>query len=76
MGAERKIVQKAVFRGKRHDNKIFKVQIVLSTHFVVIAQAPKQARKSFAILTLQVSRDMESIAAGLLRVWGLWDETS
>ena len=30
----------AVFRGKRHDNKIFKVQILLSRNFVVIAQAP------------------------------------
>ena len=30
----------AVFRGKGHDNKIFKVQISLSKHFVVIAQAP------------------------------------
>ena len=41
-GAERKIVQNAVFffRGKRHDNKILKVQILLSRKFVVIAQAP------------------------------------
>ena len=32
----------AVFfsRGKRHDNKILKVQILLSRNFVVIAQAP------------------------------------
>ena len=29
-GAERKIVQNAVFRGKRHENKILKVQILLS----------------------------------------------
>ena len=28
-GAERKIVQNAVFRGKRHDNKILNVQIIL-----------------------------------------------
>ena len=41
MGAERKIVQNAGFRGKRHDNKILKVQILLSRNFVVIAQAPK-----------------------------------
>ena len=27
MGAERKIVQNVGFRGKRHDNKILKVQI-------------------------------------------------
>ena len=38
--AERKIVQNAVFRGKQHDNKILKVQILLSRNFVVIAQAP------------------------------------
>ena len=41
MGAERKIVQNAVLRGKRHDNKILKLQILLSRNFVVIAQAPK-----------------------------------
>ena len=40
MGAERKIVQNAVSRGKRRDNKILKVQILLSKNFVVIAQAP------------------------------------
>ena len=40
MGAERKTVQNAVFRGKLHDNKILKVQILLSRNFVVIAQAP------------------------------------
>ena len=40
MGAERKIVQKRCFRGKRHNNKILKVQILLSRNFVVIAQAP------------------------------------
>ena len=41
MGAERRIVQNTVFfRGKRHDNKIVKVQILLSRNFVVIAQVP------------------------------------
>ena len=44
LGAERKIVQDAVFRGKRHDNIILKVQILLSRHFVVIAQAPEQGQ--------------------------------
>ena len=39
-GAERKIVQNAIFRGKRHDNKMLKVQILLSRNFVVMAQAP------------------------------------
>ena len=29
------------FRGKRHDNKILEVQILLSRNLVVIAQAPK-----------------------------------
>ena len=40
-GAGRKIVQNAIFHGKRHDNKILKVQILLSRSFVVMAQAPK-----------------------------------
>ena len=40
-GAGRKIVQNAIFHGKRHDNKILKVKILLSRNFVVIAQAPK-----------------------------------
>ena len=39
-GAERKIVQNAIFHGKRHDNKISKVKILLSRNFVVMAQAP------------------------------------
>ena len=29
------------FRGKRHDNKILKVKILLSRNFVVMAQASK-----------------------------------
>ena len=38
---ESKIVQKCCFfRGKRHDNKILKVKILLSRNFVVVAQAP------------------------------------
>ena len=36
-----KIAQNAVFRGKRPDNTILKVHILLSRNFVVIAQAPK-----------------------------------
>ena len=43
-GAERKIVQNAIFRGKRHDHKILKVKIVLSRNFVVMAQAPMEFR--------------------------------
>ena len=41
MGAEKRIVQDAVFRGKRHDTKILNVQISSSRNFVVIAQAPR-----------------------------------
>ena len=40
-GAGRKIVQNAIFHGKRHDNKNLKVKIILSRNFVVMAQAPK-----------------------------------
>ena len=31
----------AIFHGKRHDNKILNVKILLSNNFVVMAQAPK-----------------------------------
>ena len=40
-GAGRKIAQKAILHGKRHDNKILKVKMLLSSNFVVMAQAPK-----------------------------------
>ena len=43
-GAGRKIVQNAIFHGKRHDNKILKVKILLSRNFVVMAQAPIMIR--------------------------------
>ena len=50
MRAERKIVQNAVSRRKRHDNKILKSQILLLNNFVVIAaQAPKLGRISLAL---------------------------
>ena len=39
-GAGRKTVQNAIFHGKRHDNIILKVNILLSRNFVVMAQAP------------------------------------
>ena len=39
-GAGRKIVENAIFHGKRHDNNILKVKILLSRNFVVMAQAP------------------------------------
>ena len=41
-GAERKVVQNAIFHWKRHDNKISKVNILLPRKFVVMAQAPKE----------------------------------
>ena len=41
MGQRGKSSKNAVFRGQRHDNKILKVQILLSRNFVVIAQAPR-----------------------------------
>ena len=40
-GAGRKIVQNAIFHGKRHDNNILKVKILLSRNSVVMAQAPR-----------------------------------
>ena len=43
-GAGRKIVQNVFFHGKRHDNEILKVQILLSRNYVVMAQAPRFAR--------------------------------
>ena len=39
-GQRGKSPQNTVFHGKLHDNKILKVQILLSRNFVVIAQAP------------------------------------
>ena len=42
LGAERKVVQKAIFRGKRHD-KILNVLILSSRNVAAIAQAPSVA---------------------------------
>ena len=39
LGSEEENRPKRFFRGKRHDNKILKVQFLLSRNFVVIAQA-------------------------------------
>ena len=50
-GAGRKIVQNTIFHGKRHDNKILKVKILLSRNFVVIAQAPSQCQAFFRATT-------------------------
>ena len=40
-GQRGKSSKNAVFRGKRHDNKILKVKFLLSKNFVVVAQAPR-----------------------------------
>ena len=40
-GHRGKSSKNAVSRGKRHDNIIMKVRILLSRNFVVIAQAPR-----------------------------------
>ena len=48
-GREENRPKHCFFRGKRHDNKILKMQIVLSRNFVVIAQAPKELRLQFVI---------------------------
>ena len=39
-GREENGPKRYFFRGKRHDNKILKVNILLSRNFVVMAQAP------------------------------------
>ena len=53
-GAGRKIVQNAIFRGKRHDNKILKVKFVLSRNFVVMAQAPNLVLEDPAVSQTKV----------------------
>ena len=67
LGAERKIVQNAVFRRKRHDNKILKVQILLSRNFVVMAQAPNcacnSANKNFPCRLAWARRDNRELKA-------------
>ena len=50
-GQRGKSSKNACFRGKRHDNKILKVQILLSRNVVVIAQAPNYTQ------SLQYGRD-------------------
>ena len=55
--AERKIVQNADFRRKRHDNQIMKVHILLLRNFVFTAQAPTERnKKKLAFQKLQISR--------------------
>ena len=70
-GAERKIVQNAIFQGKRHDNKILKVKFLLSRHFVVMAQAPKVIRNQVCIINtlfLQIGSSMSSLFSGTDRI--------
>ena len=45
-GQRGKSSKNAVFRGKRHDNKILKAKILLSRNFVVVAQAPRNPYKA------------------------------
>ena len=63
MGAERKSSKNAGFRGKRHDNKILKVQILLSRNFVVIAQAPALEQPRFAPVQHWVAVEQETSLA-------------
>ena len=61
MGAERKSVQNAAFRGKRHDNRILKVQILLSRNFVVMAQAPNKEKRALVNPWLRLTRRSVSL---------------
>ena len=53
--AGRKIVQNAIFHGKRHDNKISKVKMLLSSNFVVMAQAPTDVTSKRHLVAHQMS---------------------
>ena len=63
MGAERKIVQNAIFHGKRHDNKILKAKLLLSRNVVVMAQAPAYK----GVLDFQGRRGIASVVRWTLR---------
>ena len=58
--ADGKIVQNAVFHGKRDDNRNLKLQLLLSRNYVAIAQASGKKNtykyKSFWPVTVGVSR--------------------
>ena len=54
-------MQNAFFHGKRHDNKMLKVKIVLSRNFVVMAQAPSLERKKQGFPKKQGKEDQGSI---------------
>ena len=66
-GAGRKIVQNAIFRGKRHDNKILKVKISLSRKFVVMAQVPIDCERPQLVRALA---NIRSLHLGLLLLPG------
>ena len=46
-GQRGKLSKTLFFHGKRHDNKILKVNILLSRNFVVMAQAPRISHFSY-----------------------------
>ena len=61
---EGKSSENTVFLGKRHDNKILKVRILLSRIFVVITQAPKLPENSQEFLPALVLKFGENSAPG------------
>ena len=63
-GAERKIVQNAIFHGKRHDNKYLKVKLLLLSYFVVMAQAPIFVRCNCCTDLLEVMWALRPFVAG------------
>ena len=76
LGAERNIVQIAAFRGKRRDNKILKLQILLSRNFVAITQPPRfwcakiQARKKNPNLNFWVRIFSGGVGVFHVKGWG------
>ena len=60
-GTERKIVQNAIFHGNRHDNKILKVNILLSRNFVFMAQAPTLAKAEREIGGIPCASDLPGL---------------
>ena len=87
-GRRGKSSKNACFRGKRHDNKILKVQILLSRNFVVIAQAPSdkerkqilsEYRLSTGSIVSKYGLDWSAVRSGLVpsTVFGiLFDESA
>ena len=53
------------FRGKRRDNKILKVQILLSRNFVVIAQAPERPTREARAESVVLQGTKTVLIAGL-----------